>query len=130
MIKPTKIHLHKQSKILEIGFSDGALEPLYLLAAEFLRTHSPSAEVRGHGVGQEVLVTGKIDVGINSINAVGQYGLQIHFDDGHNSGIFSWEYLQDLGLHQAEYWQAYLEKIDHAKKSRDPNTRVVQFMPL
>ena len=107
MIKPDKIHLHKQSKTLTIEFAQQA----YTLPAEFLRVHSPSAEVRGHGVGQEVLVDGKIDVGIQSVTPAGNYGLHIHFDDGHNSGIFSWPYLQELGSHQDDLWQTYLDRL-------------------
>ncbi len=124
-IKPTKVHLHKQSKTLEVVFSD----VVYSLNAEFLRTHSPSAEVRGHGVGQEVLVFGKINVGISSMKAVGNYGLQINFDDGHDSGIFSWSYLAELGENEAELWQTYLEKLAAENKNRDPHTTVVQFSP-
>lgn len=123
--KPTKIHLHKQSKTLEIAFSDSA----YTLPAELLRTHSPSAEVRGHGPGQEILVYGKIDVGMNSIKAVGNYGIQINFDDGHDSGIFTWSYLGELGETQASVWEAYLEKLKQEGKNRDPHTTVVQFSP-
>ena len=125
-MKPKKIHLHKQSKTLEIVFADTR----YLLPAEFLRTHSPSAEVRGHGVGQEVLVFGKIDVGINSIKPVGNYGLQIHFDDGHDSGIFSWSYLHEIGENQTSIWQQYLAKLQTEQKNRNPHTVVMQFPPL
>ena len=124
MIKPSKVHLHKQSKILEVGF----LEHTYHLSAELLRTHSPSAEVRGHGEGQAVLVVGKIDVGISSLRVVGHYGLQIVFDDGHDSGIFSWAYLQDLGEHHIGYWQAYVDKLQQQQQSREPNTSVVQLI--
>ena len=126
MIKPTKIHLHKQSKTLEIGFSDNTSQ-LYQLPAELLRTHSPSAEVRGHGVGQEVLVYGKIDVGINSIKPAGNYGLHIYFDDGHDSGIFTWTYLKELGATQDALWESYLEKLKAAGKNRDPHIAVVHF---
>lgn len=125
MIKPDKIHLHKQSKTVEVAFANQC----YVLPAEFLRVHSPSAEVRGHGVGQEVLVYGKIDVGIRSIAPAGNYGLHINFDDGHNSGIFSWPYLQELGQTQDSLWQTYLERLEQAGKQRDPNTTVVQFLP-
>lgn len=124
-MKPSKIHLHKQSKTLEIAF----LDDVYHLPAELLRTHSPSAEVRGHGVGQEVLVFGKIEVGINTINAVGNYGIQIHFNDGHNSGIFSWTYLQELGKNQEHLWNTYLEKLKQENQQRDPHTNVIQFSP-
>jgi DUF971 family protein len=124
-MKPSKIHLHKQSKTLEIAFSNTT----FILPAELLRTHSPSAEVRGHGVGQEVLVHGKIDVGITSIKPVGNYGLQINFDDGHDTGIFSWVYLLELGESQTTLWQAYLKKLTDNNKNRDPHTTVVQFSP-
>lgn len=123
--KPTKVHLHKQSKTLEVAFSDA----VYSLNAEFLRTHSPSAEVRGHGVGQEVLVFGKINVGISSIKAVGNYGLQITFDDGHDTGIFSWSYLAELGENQNTLWDAYLKRLSEANQQRDPHTSVIQFSP-
>jgi len=128
MIKPTTIHLHKQSKTLEIGFSDNPSQ-LYQLPAELLRTHSPSAEVRGHGVGQEVLVYGKRHVGISQIAPAGNYGLHIHFDDGHNSGIFSWSYLHELSTNQSTLWKVYLARLNDAQKSRDPDTNVVQFLP-
>lgn len=123
--KPNKVHLHKQSKTLEITFSDACFH----LPAELLRTHSPSAEVRGHGKGQEKLVDGKIDVGINNIKAAGNYGLHIHFDDEHDSGIFTWAYLYDLGEHQTQHWQTYLERLEKENKQRDPHTTVIQFPP-
>ena len=126
MIKPTKIHLHKQSKTLEIGFSDDASQ-LYQLPAELLRTHSPSAEVRGHGVGQEVLVYGKSNVGIDSIKPVGNYGLHVYFDDGHNTGIFTWTYLKELSATQEALWESYLEKLKAAGKNRDPHVAVLHF---
>ncbi len=125
IMKPQKIHLHKQSKTLEIIFG----EHTYLLPAEFLRTHSPSAEVRGHGKGQEVLVFGKIAVGITQIKAAGNYGLKIIFDDGHDSGIFSWEYLAELGENQSTLWQLYIEKLRQENKQRDPHVEVIQFPP-
>jgi DUF971 family protein len=126
MIKPTKIHLHKQSKTLEIGFSDNASQ-LYQLPAELLRTHSPSAEVRGHGVGQEVLVYGKSNVGINSIKPAGNYGLHVYFDDGHDTGIFTWTYLKELSATQEALWESYLEKLKTAGKNRDPHVAVLHF---
>lgn len=123
MIKPSKIKLHKQSKTLEVAFGGES----YLLPAEFLRVHSPSAEVRGHGPGQEVLVSGKINVAISSVKPSGNYGLQIIFDDHHDSGIFSWQYLQELGQQQDSLWETYLEKLHSADKSRDPDVAVIQF---
>ncbi len=123
MIKPSKIKLHKQSKTLELAFGSEN----YLLPAEFLRVHSPSAEVRGHGPGQEVLVSGKINVGINTVKPSGNYGLQIIFDDGHSSGIFSWQYLQELSQNRESFWQSYLKKLAQAQKSRDPETTIIEF---
>ena len=89
--------------------------------------HSPSAEVKGHGPGQEVLQTGKMDVGFSGAEAVGNYALKLIFDDGHDSGIFSWDYLYDLGINQPTYWQAYLDKLDQAQQSRDANVSVVKL---
>ena len=123
--QPSKIHLHKQSKQVEVVFGDTC----YILPAEYLRTHSPSAEVRGHGIGNAVLVYGKIHVGINNISAVGNYGLRIAFDDNHDSGIFSWDYLAELGQHQKQYWEQYLATLNQQHKSRDPHTSAVQLMP-
>ncbi len=124
-LKPKKVSLHKKSKTLEVAFSDSN----YHLSAEFLRTHSPSAEVKGHGPGQETLVYGKIDVGIESIKAVGNYGIQINFDDKHDSGIFAWSYLQELGMNESTLWKTYLDKLAAENKNRDPNITVVQFQP-
>lgn len=125
MLKPSKIHLHKQSKTLELIFKGDS----YSLPAEFLRVHSPSAEVKGHGPGQEVLVHGKINVGIETIKATGNYGLTIIFDDGHDSGIFSWPYLLELAKEQEPLWESYLEKLKMENKNRDPHTSVIHFSP-
>ncbi len=124
--KPSKIQLHKKSKRLELAFGSNT----YQLSAEYLRTHSPSAEVRGHGVGQEVLVHGKVNVGIENLIATGNYGLQIVFDDQHDSGIFSWNYLLELGENYEKNWQTYLDRLNEQQKSRDPDTSVIQFPPL
>lgn len=121
---PNKIKLHKQSKTLELHFGTEQFE----LSAEFLRVHSPSAEVKGHGPGQEVLQTGKVDVGFSGAEAVGNYALKLIFDDGHDSGIFSWDYLYDLGINQKKYWQAYLDKLNEAQQSRDANVSPVKFI--
>ncbi len=123
--KPTKIHLHKESKILELVVDNAN----YKLSAEFLRVHSRSAEVTGHGPGQEVLVDGKINVGIERLEAVGNYGLKIIFDDKHDSGIYSWSYLVELCHNEPSLWESYLEKLKQEGKSRDPHTSVVQFSP-
>lgn len=104
---PSEIQLHKQSRKLELVYGDKH----YLLSAEFLRVHSPSAEVQGHGPGQEVLQVQKENVGISNIEPVGHYAIKIYFDDGHDSGLFSWDYLYELSMHQDEYWQTYLEKL-------------------
>ena len=114
---PTSIVVHTRSRILEIGFADGAT---FRLPFELLRVYSPSAEVRGHGPGQEVLQVGKRDVGIDAVEPVGHYAIQPRFSDGHATGIFSWDYLHWLGTNQASLWQDYLERLARAGASRDP----------
>jgi DUF971 family protein len=117
-IRPTEINLHKQSRILEIAFEDGAC---FNLPAEYLRVNSPSAEVQGHGPGQGVLQLGKEDVNIENLVAVGNYAIQLFFDDNHSTGIYSWDTLYDLGKNQERYWQEYLDKLAKAgHKRRDP----------
>jgi len=114
--KPTEIKLHQKSRRLEIAFSDGHS---FDLSFELLRVYSPSAEVRGHGPGQEVLQTGKKDVDILDVEPVGTYGIQPRFSDGHDTGIYSWEYLYDLGHRQERLWLQYLERLKAAGASRD-----------
>ena len=114
--QPTAITLHQASRVLEIGFDDGHV---FRLPCEYLRVYSPSAEVRGHGPGQEVLQVGKRDVGITAIESVGHYALRPSFSDGHDSGIYSWDYLYDLGVRQQELWQRYLARLADAGASRD-----------
>ena len=114
---PTDIKLHQASCKLEITFSDGAH---FELPYEFLRVYSPSAEVRGHGPGQEVLQTGKREVLINAAEPVGLYGINFFFSDGHDTGIYSWEYLHDLGDNQAALWAEYLRRMEAAGASREP----------
>ena len=114
---PTEIKLHQKSRVLEIAFADGAT---FHLPCEFLRVYSPSAEVRGHGPGQEVLQTGKKDVEISRIEPVGQYAVQLHFSDGHDTGIYSWDLLYDYGVRQDEMWRSYLKRMDEAGASREP----------
>jgi len=109
--RPTNIVLHKQSRALEVSFNDGEQ---FNLPCEFLRVYSPSAEVRGHGPGQEVLQTGKELVNINEVEGVGAYAVRLHFDDGHDTGIYSWETLYELGSKQDEYWRLYLEALEKA----------------
>ena len=115
--RPTEITLHSESRVLEIAFSDGRT---FRLPYEFLRVYSPSAEVQGHGPGQETLQTGKRDVTISDVEPVGHYALRPTFSDGHESGIYSWDYLYDLGTRQAELWQRYLERLAKAGASREP----------
>jgi DUF971 family protein len=114
---PTGITLHQKSRVLEIAFDDGRS---FRLPYEFLRVYSPSAEVRGHGPGQEVLQTGKRLVEIRSLDPVGSYAVQPLFSDGHSTGIYSWEYLRELGEHQEALWAEYLERLKAAGASRDP----------
>jgi DUF971 family protein len=113
---PTEIKLHQKSRVLEISFSDGNR---FELPYEFLRVYSPSAEVRGHGPGQEVLQAGKKDVDILSLEPVGSYAVQPHFSDGHGTGIYSWDYLYDLGTNRQSLWQTYLERLETAGARRD-----------
>lgn len=113
---PTAITLHQQSRQLEIAFGEAAQ---YRFSYEFLRVFSPSAEVRGHGPGQEVLQVGKRDVIIREVSPVGSYAMKISFDDGHDSGLYTWDYLQHLGGNQDALWQVYLQQLDAAGASRD-----------
>jgi len=113
--RPTEIKLHQKSRVLEISFDDGNT---YKLPCEYLRVYSPSAEVRGHGPGQEVLQVGKEAVNITQIEPVGTYAVALHFDDGHNSGIYSWEYLHDLGVNQDANWKRYLDRLEAAGHKR------------
>jgi DUF971 family protein len=112
---PTEIKLHQKSRLMEIAFDDGRS---YRLPYEYLRVHSPSAEVRGHGPGQEVLQVGKREVEIRSLEPVGSYAVQPTFSDGHATGIYSWEYLQHLGENQERLWAEYLDKLKAAGAGR------------
>ena len=126
---PQTIKLHKKSRLLELGYADGTR---YQLEAELLRVYSPSAEVRGHGVGQEILQVGKRHVAITAIEPVGNYAIKPTFDDGHNSGIFSWETLFDLATNQAARWADYTARLSAAGASREPlpaDTQVIKFIP-
>ena len=113
---PTEITVHSASRVLEIAFDDGRR---FRLPFEFLRVFSPSAEVRGHGPGQERLQTGKRDVTIESIEAVGHYAVQPKFSDGHDTGLYSWDYLYELGINQDAMWADYLRRLEAAGASRD-----------
>jgi DUF971 family protein len=116
---PTEIKLHQKSRVLEIAFADGKR---FSLPFEFLRVYSPSAEVRGHGPGQEVLQVGKKDVDITNIEPVGSYAVQLVFSDGHDSGLFSWDTLYDMGANQDTMWKHYLERMQAAGASREAAT--------
>lgn len=113
--RPSGITLHRASHLLEVSFESGET---FKLPCEYLRTHSPSAEVQGHGPGQRVLVAGKRHVNINAIDPVGHYGVLLRFDDGHRTGIFSWTVLHDLGSHQDTNWAAYLAALEQAGLAR------------
>jgi DUF971 family protein len=115
-VAPTAITVHQASRVLEVTFDDGAC---FRIPFELLRVYSPSAEVQGHGPGQEVLQTGKRGVGITDIQPVGHYGVQPRFSDGHDSGIFSWAYLYRLGRDGDALWQQYEERLAAAGRSRD-----------
>ncbi|MBA4177043.1 MAG: hypothetical protein C0505_10865 [Leptothrix sp. (in: Bacteria)] len=114
--QPTALTVHQASRLLEISFDDGNT---FRIPFELMRVYSPSAEVQGHGPGQEVLQTGKREVGIVEMQAVGHYAVQPVFSDGHDTGIFSWAYLYQLGSEQAERWQRYVERLQEAGMDRD-----------
>ncbi|MBI1892420.1 MAG: DUF971 domain-containing protein [Burkholderiales bacterium] len=113
---PTALTVHKQSRILEVAFDDGKV---FSLPFEFLRVYSPSAEVRGHGQGQEILQTGKRNVLLTAVDQVGNYAVQLHFSDDHNTGIYSWDYLYRLGCEQANLWEDYLHRLETAGFTRE-----------
>lgn len=121
--RPAKIVLHKASRLLEVGYADGTR---FELPAEYLRVHSPSAEVQGHG--QPVLIGGKRKVGIDAVQPVGRYAVRLVFDDGHNTGLFSWDVLWDLGRNQERYWATYEQRLAEMKMSRD--SEVVKLAAL
>ena len=122
--KPVAIQLHSRSRQLELKYAG---DESYTLSCEYLRVHSPSAEVLGHGRGQEVLQTGKMNVGITAINPVGNYALQLVFDDGHDTGLYSWRYLYELCTEQDARWQKYLDRLAEAGASRDPDVQVLHL---
>jgi len=113
--RPISINLHKQSRVLEIAYDDGSH---FEFTCEFLRVYSPSADVRGHGPGQGVLQIGKEHVSISNIEPVGNYAIKLIFDDGHQTGIYSWDYLYDMGCNQERYWREYLAELDKAGHRR------------
>jgi len=123
---PTKLHYSRSRRELDVVFADGLDGHL---PAEFLRVFSPSAEVRGHGPGQEVLQAGKALVTVTGIHPVGHYAIQLDFDDGHDSGIYSWELLRELTLNQTSLWQDYLRRLAEAGLSREADVQVLTFQP-
>ncbi|WP_136247359.1 gamma-butyrobetaine hydroxylase-like domain-containing protein [Halomonas borealis] len=114
---PTRVHYHQQARELELTYPGGES---HRLSVEYLRVFSPSAEVRGHGRGQQTLQVGKRHVGLANITRTGRYALKLHFDDGHDSGLFSWEYLHELIEHQAANWADYLRRLEEAGATREP----------
>lgn len=121
---PISVKLHKGAGSLELSYAEG---DSFTLSGEFLRVHSPSAEVRGHGPGEEILQHGKKSVKISTLEATGHYALLIHFDDGHNTGIYSWSYLKELCDNKDTFWQEYLRKLNAAGRSRDPEEQALKF---
>lgn len=120
---PSNIQLHKASKTLTLRYGP---DESYTLSAEYLRVHSPSAEVQGHG--NPILQTGKINVGLDGIEPAGQYALKLNFSDGHDSGLYTWEYLEQLALRHDALWAEYLDALAQAGKSRDPDVSPVKLM--
>jgi len=114
---PSRVHYHRKARELELGYAKG---DTFVLPIELLRVYSPSAEVRGHGGDTAVLQVGKKFVGLQNITQAGNYALKLHFDDGHDSGLFTWNYLYDLGTHQEAYWRDYLQRLEEAGASREP----------
>lgn len=115
VVRPTQITLHQKSRVLEIAFDNGGH---YRLSCEFLRVYSPSAEVRGHGPGQEVLQIGKENVNIEKIEPVGTYAIRLCFDDGHDTGLYSWEWLHHLAANHDRLWRDYLTRLEKAGHQR------------
>ncbi|WP_280540926.1 DUF971 domain-containing protein [Chromohalobacter sp. 11-W] len=120
---PTRIHYHQKARELELGYAD---DTSYRLPAELLRVFSPSAEVRGHGPDTAVLQVGKKDVGLKNITQAGRYALKLHFDDGHDSGLYSWDYLYEMARHQEQWWADYLRRLEEAGASREPSTITIK----
>jgi DUF971 family protein len=118
-MKPTEINLHQRSRILEVTFED---DSNFKLPVEYLRVYSPSAEVQGHGPGQEVLQIGKEDVNIERIEPIGHYAVRLVFDDNHDSGLYSWEYLYELGVTYDDRWQDYLGRLAAGGHKRKPES--------
>jgi DUF971 family protein len=116
VVRPTDIILHQQSRLLEIAFDDGKR---FKLSCEYLRVHSPSAEVRGHGAGQEALQTGKKDATIQAVEPVGNYAVKLVFSDGHATGLYAWDCLYSFGVDHDALWKTYLERVEKAEACRE-----------
>jgi DUF971 family protein len=123
---PTALKLHRQSRILEVGYADGNR---YELPFEYLRVFSPSAEVRGHGANEPVLVGGKRNVAVMAVEPVGRYAVRLRFSDGHDTGLYSWDVLQELGDKQNEWWARYLQRLDEHGMSRDSDVTKLSALP-
>lgn len=126
MRTPASIKLHRQSRVLDVAYADGTR---YALPCEYLRVFSPSAEVRGHTGGEPTLVPGKRNVAIDKVDPVGSYAVRLVFDDGHSTGLYSWDVLDDLGAHQPEYWARYLERMAEHGLSRDSGVTKLSALP-
>lgn len=123
---PSGIRLRRKSRLLEVSYADGSKHEL---PCEYLRVYSPSAEVRGHGGGEPMLVPGKRAVNIDKVDAVGQYAVRLVFDDGHNTGLYSWDVLADLVQHHEQYWALYLKRIEEHGLSRDSAVTRLSALP-
>jgi DUF971 family protein len=126
MRAPASIRLHRKSRVLEVGYADGTR---YELPCEYLRVFSPSAEVRGHTGGEPTLVPGKRNVAIQQVDPVGSYAVRLVFDDGHSTGLYSWDVLEDLGANQSKYWARYLERLAEHGLSRDSEVTKLSALP-
>jgi DUF971 family protein len=126
MRAPTTLKLHRQSRVLEVQYADGTR---FELPCEYLRVYSPSAEVRGHGAGEPLLVPGKRTVNIEKVEPVGQYAVRLRFDDGHDTGLYSWDVLDDLGRNHDRYWAHYLVRLSEHGLSRDSDVTKLSALP-
>lgn len=126
MKAPSAIKLHRKTRVLEVSYANGTR---FEMPCEYLRVFSPSAEVRGHGGGEPVLVPGKRKVSIEKVEPVGQYAVRLRFDDGHDTGLYSWDVLEDLGRNHAQYWARYLERLAQHGLSRDSEVTKLSALP-
>ena len=126
MTAPSSLRLRRASRVLEVAYADGTR---FELPFEYLRVYSPSAEVRGHGGGEPVLVPGKRNVGVEKIEPVGQYAVRLTFSDGHNTGLYSWDVLEELGRHREAWWARYLQRLDEHGLTRDSEVTTLSALP-